>query len=180
MTIVFKDILTKQQCNTIANAMIYLYENEIENLNYEKDDCYYNGSYGFRGIHEAEQLLPIIEEKVLKHYTGYTFDNVYTRIYKNESTLNVHTDRQDLDLTLTVCVYSDISVSWPIHVSNIPHQGEWNFDKSDYYKSDFKSFNTPIGTGVSCLGRIYAHWRDKLVCQENEKVVQVFYHWKKI
>ena len=94
---------------------------------------------------------------------------------------SIHTDRSDLDLTLTICVYSDIDNSWPIHVSNIPHQGEWKFDKPDsYYKSDYKTFHTPVGTGVTCLGRIYPHWREPLVCAENQKVIQVFYHWKKI
>jgi len=34
------------------------------------------------------------------------------------------------------------------------------------------------GDGALILGTKYTHWRDQLVIDESQKVIQSFYHWK--
>ena len=179
---IFKDILTREQCNDISGVMLHLYENEKEKLNFESSEEYeyYNGSYGMGDLEEVQNVAGLIQSKILQEYKGYVFQSSYTRIYRNGSILKIHTDREKLDLTLTVCVYSDIAKPWPICVSNIRRETDWAFDKPDsYYKQDSVSYETPVGTGVTCLGREYPHWREKLECEENQKVIQTFFHWRK-
>ena len=78
-------------------------------------------------------------------------------------TTKKHTDRVGLDVTLSVCTYSDVDIAWPLFVEK---------DGVVY------PIETKPGDGALILGTKYAHWRSKLVVPEGRKVIQSFYHWK--
>ena len=69
-----------------------------------------------------------------------------------------------MDLTLTICTYSNIKNPWPLYV--------------EVESGDVKSFETKPGDGALIMGTAMNHWRDPLVCGENEMVIQSFYHWR--
>jgi len=42
-------------------------------------------------------------------------------------------------------------------------------------------FNTNIGDAILLFGADkYPHWRNQLQCNENERVIQLFLHWKSV
>ena len=172
----YKDILTIDQCNSIANAMLKLKD---EQSLMTEDGHYYNNSLGFYNLPEALATLPQVEEVIKKDYPHTRFENAFTRIYQNGSKLTYHTDRIELYLTLSVCVFSDINGEWPLCVSAVPYNGgHWNTELPfEIFSKEYTSFITPVGSGVSCNGTTYVHWRDVLECNENQKVIQTFYHW---
>jgi hypothetical protein len=76
--------------------------------------------------------------------------------------------------------------TWPIYISTIKNRKYmntgWFTDETliDTHKKEFLTFITPIGSGVSCCGKVFPHWRDKLLCSDDEYVLQIFFHWRLI
>lgn len=177
----YKDILTKDQCKIISDSIMKL-KNE-DKLFLETDVRYYKNSLGIFNLPETLDLLPEIETVIKQDNPDITFENSYARIYRNGSTLSIHTDRPDLYLTLSVCVYTNLDESWPLLVSNVSYDSTdpWNPElPADIYLSDFTMHYTPVGSGATCFGVKYPHWREPLTCNDDQQVIQLFYHWNKV
>jgi alkylated DNA repair dioxygenase AlkB len=141
---------------------------EQKKLKYEEDRVHYKNSYGTARIKEYEQILQEITP-LIKESTGMSelnIENSYTRIYYNGATLGKHVDREGLDLTLSVCTFSNIETSWPLYVEVKP--------------GVVKSFETKPGDGALIMGTKMPHWRNPLVCENTQMVIQSFYHWRVI
>ena len=164
MYIFFPQLLNSERCDLLNKVALEYFETNRMNL--EKDGWMYDNSYGFGSIPEYEQLLdeltPLIKEKT--GFENIKRENSYTRIYYNGAKLEKHKDREGLDLTLTICTYSNIKKPWPLYV--------------EVESGDVKSFETKPGDGALIMGTAMNHWRDPLVCGENEMVIQSFYHWR--
>ena len=135
-------------------------------LNFEGNDAHYGNSYGVARIPEFEQVLHALTP-LMQHKTGWTnivAENSYTRIYLNGSDLKKHVDRPGLDITLSVCTFTNIGHPWPLFVED--------------ETGKVHSIETTPGDGALMLGTKYQHWRDKLVANPQQMVIQSFYHWK--
>lgn len=156
----FFDEVRCEQLNRIA-----LDYEKRKALSYEGGDYHYANSYGTARIPEYERLLndltPIIKAKI--GLENIVVENSYTRIYYNGSVLKRHTDRVGLDVTLSVCTFSNITTPWPLHIEN---------------NGKIESVETKPGDGALMFGTKYPHWRDQLNADEGCKVIQSFYHWK--
>jgi hypothetical protein len=174
----YRDILDREQCNSIATAMEKLLS---EDKLIHETDQYYDHSYGYYNLPEAIDLVSYIQPIIRKDYPNIRFENAYTRIYENGSKLAYHTDRKELYLTLSICVYSNIKQDWPLCISNVPYKGPWNPTiPFEVFSHDFTEYLTPVGSGVTCEGTTQVHWRNPLKCKPKQKVIQTFYHWDKI
>ena len=89
-------------------------------LNFEGNDPHYGNSFGLARIPEYEKVLlaltPLIKQKT--GWDNIVPENSYTRIYFNGSDLKKHKDRPGLDITLSVCTFSDINTPWPLCVED--------------------------------------------------------------
>jgi hypothetical protein len=158
----YENEIKKAWLNMISQEMIEAMANN--GLSFEGGNDHYGNSYGQGGMVQGDRLLeyftPIIEKdfgcKIAK-------ENSYSRIYFNGSTLKPHIDRPGLDITLSLCAYSDIETEWPLCV----HDGQ-----------QVHILATPPGTAAAMLGTKHVHWRDPLVCRDDQKVIQVFCHWR--
>jgi hypothetical protein len=164
MFLYFEKIFTSERCDLLNKvALDYMRKKQ---LNHEANQHHYKNSYGVGRIHEYEQVLheitPLIKERT--GMSDIAVENSYTRIYFNGATLGKHIDRDGLDLTLSVCTFSNIKQDWPLYVEVKPDV--------------IKTFNTPPGDGALILGTKMLHWRDPLVCADDEMVIQSFYHWR--
>jgi hypothetical protein len=143
MYIFFPQLLNSERCDLLNKVALEYFETNRMNL--EKDGWMYDNSYGFGSIPEYEQLLdeltPLIKEKT--GFENIKRENSYTRIYFNGATLKPHVDREGLDITLSICTYSDINKNWPLFVEVTPN--------------DVKSFETHVGDGALILGTKMKH-----------------------
>lgn len=124
----------------------------------------------------TDKIQPYYDRKLI-------YSHEYLRVYYNDSNLKIHTDRPGLDVTLSVNIGG--LDNWEIKISKdrIPDevldalvhiQGQ-SFVEN--YKKNYETFLTPKGCGVVCDARDTPHWRDKLICKDDEYVMQIFYHW---
>lgn len=178
---VYKDIITQEQCDAVTAKMLRLKrENRLNAEGHNNDAQYYYNSFGACNLPESLNLLSTIDPIVKRDHRHLTFENCYTRIYQNGSTLTFHTDRAELYLTLSVCIFSNITTEWPLYVSNVLYHGPWKeTEPFEKYSADCQAYVTPPGTGVTCYGLTHPHWRHKLECGDDQMVIQTFYHWNK-
>ncbi len=164
MILFLPKLFDEMRCNEL-NRIAIDYNNR-KALQYEGNDYHYGNSFGLARIPEYEKVLreltPLMIEKT--GFKNIVTENSYTRIYYNGSDLKKHKDRVGLDITLSVCTYTDIQMPWPLYVED--NDGKVH------------SIETTPGDGALILGTQYNHWRDKLVVPEGKKVIQSFYHWK--
>jgi hypothetical protein len=102
---------------------------------------------------KTSEVSEILEETVLPTYT-------YSRIYKKNSVLEPHTDRDACEISLTLHLGSDSS--WPIWIKT--PEGEE------------RSIELSPGDAMLYLGKVAEHWRTQY---EGEEYVQVFLHYVK-
>jgi alkylated DNA repair dioxygenase AlkB len=164
MFVYFEKLFSPERCN-LLNQVALNYKS-ANRLNLEANDHHYKNSYGVGRIKEYEDVLheltPLVKQKT--GMTDIVAENSYTRIYYDGATLGKHTDRKGLDLTLSVCTFSNIQFDWPLYV--------------EVKEGVVKSFATPPGDGALILGTKMQHWRDPLSCGADEMVIQSFYHWR--
>jgi len=153
-------ILSGEECDNLALEVFeYL---EKGSVIAERDTRYYKNSFGGStpGSWEClKRFTPLAEELSGKKLKPA---NPYCRIYNNESTLNPHKDREGLDWTISVCLFTNIKHDWPLIVKG----EEGNLE-----------FPTITGEGSLVAGRTLEHWREPLECGSDEYVVQMFLHW---
>lgn len=174
---IYNSLFNDQQSKYIAEGMLNQFTNNLTN---KEDSEYSYGTYGFYDLKEALYFVPFLHKIISNDYgSNIIFKNNYTRIYTNGNNLKIHTDRPGLDITLSVCLYSDIEFDWPMYISNVQIDTLWdnNLPIEDY-KNNALPYVTPVGTGVACYGIKNPHWRDTLICDDNNKVIQAFYHWQ--
>jgi len=157
-------ILSDTECTGLAGEVIEAYT--IHELKLETDDRFYKNSYGgvTKGAWEMlRKFQPLVEEKIGKKVIP---QNPYCRIYNNGSTLNKHTDRDGLDWTISVCLYTDVGYEWPL-IAQVDHWTE-------------VSFPTIKGYASLVNGGALEHWREPLQCTDEQYVIQMFLHYKEV
>jgi hypothetical protein len=160
----FNNLISDKKCEELNELALNLKKNN--RLHYESDKSHYANSYGTGRIAEYEKVLRELTP-LIKQTTGLNNlveENSYTRIYYNGATLKRHIDRKGLDLTLSVCTFTNLDKPWELHV--------------EVEKGKVLSFETKPGQGALILGTKMPHWRNDLVCKEDQYVIQSFYHWK--
>lgn len=172
---IYEDILHKEICEQLTKEVI---EAEKGGKLSKETGTFYRYSCGINDFKPVIETLPLIESVIKKDFPHAIFENTYTRIYRNGSFLKHHTDRVNLDLTLSVCLYSDVDMKWPLCVSRKVFEGLWDDSPFELYSDDYDKILTPVGTGAIMLGTKSVHWRDTLMCKPEQKVIQTFYHWK--
>jgi hypothetical protein len=154
-------ILTQEECDDLALEI--LAEQSRGALRIETDTRYYRNSYGgiTPGAWETlKKFTPLIVNTLGKEVK---MENPYCRVYNNTSTLNEHVDRQGLDWTLSVCLFSNIETDWRLHVR--------------VNENEVQSFPTEVGKAALVRGGTLPHWRDPLSCGDDQYVVMMFLHW---
>jgi hypothetical protein len=162
MTCLIQNILTEEECKYLTIQF------DIEKQSKgSHDDETYGNSYGFRPSHTFNLYLDTLKEKILNFFPENTIlenVNTYVREYLNNSQLVKHTDRKDIDITISICLEYNIKTDWPLWAE---------IDGEDVF------LNMNVGDGVLLTtAHETTHWRDKLICDENERVVQLFLHWR--
>jgi hypothetical protein len=125
-------------------------------------------TYGFKGYGEFDKLLNSLKPIITELNDNKKIKNVnsFVREYKNGSVLQKHIDRPDIGITLSICLFSNIKNQWPLNAE---------------YNNIEISHNTNVGDGVLIINSDkILHWRDELVCNEDESIIQLFLHWKEI
>ena len=159
----FPQMLKADQCDMLNQFAFEKLKNNQMECESQKE-CL-GRSYGIGGLPPFEgllhQLTPIIENAT--GIKGLEAQNSFVRFYFNGGKMLRHVDRAGLDITLSLCTYSNIEKPWPL-----------------YFEVDGKiaSVNTQVGDGVMIAGTKMHHWRDDLICNEDQFVIQSFYHWR--
>jgi len=171
----FTQVLSKEELKSIELGML-----GRNDLNSEDPNYYYN-SLGFYNLPETLPFVDRLEQLVKSSIEGeIEFQNSYTRIYQNESFLGIHTDRAGLDITISLCIKNNY-IEWPLCVSTIRWEGPWDTRiDSTPWRSNFDEVNLREGDMIICEGSIFPHWRNRLTCGTEEKLIYAFYHWKKL
>jgi hypothetical protein len=158
------NILTKEECKNLVEQF------DIEKLNMISADAKWltgnSFGYGSKNLH-FNKYMDILKPRMLEYYhedTTLQNVNTYVREYFNNSFLNKHIDRTDIGITLTICLELNIKNKWPICAE---------------IEGEDKCFDLNVGDALLMTTAYKTpHWRDVLKCKEDERVVQLFIHWK--
>lgn len=113
----YANILTKQEVIDYTNAIKQQYQNNL----FTKNDFFNSIDFSYASeIHKFESCIKRID-KIIKTDFGdnYIYSHSFARIYLNDGVLYPHVDRDGLDITLSVNLYNDTEVNWPMYVSEI-------------------------------------------------------------
>ena len=113
----YNNILTEKEILTYVNLVKQqYYENKFK---YHEDTKSVEFSFSSE-IYMYESCVERLD-KIIKADFGsnYTYSHCFPRVYLNGSVLLPHTDRDGLDITLSVNLFNDTEQEWPLHVSNI-------------------------------------------------------------
>ena len=166
-------IFSPEECASLTAAF-----DAVEDKNEEKE-VFYKNSKGVYNLPASLAYVDRITKRVQQRYPGAKFANSYTRVYKRHSHLAIHTDRQELDISMSVCIEDKNNLEWPLCISTGTYSGkEWdNSADPAHFKEDYLGVVLPLGQGALMEGRKHPHWRDELLCGEAQRAVYVFYHW---
>lgn len=145
----------------------------------ESGEAFYNNSVGIGDLPSTLKYVDRMTSYVRKKYPDAVFSNTYTREYRRGGILRIHTDREGLDVTMSMCLEKNTPVSWPLHVSKNFYEADvWdNNTDTSKYTQEYDSFDMSPGVCVVCQGTRQPHWRDVFECAPDERAVYVFYHW---
>jgi hypothetical protein len=157
------NILTKDECKYLKDQFDF----EKKTRNSVDSGYFTNISYGFKPSFVFDTYLEKLKSKVLEYNNNYDDlhnVNTFVREYVNTSTLIKHLDRKDISVTISICLESTINKEWPLYAE---------IDNKEY------CLNTNVGDGILLFDADkITHWRNPLECQEDERVVQFFLHWR--
>lgn len=164
-----KDLFSEEERLRLASILFMM--KEENSLVYEAVDGggnksqFYGNSFGGND-QEFEKSLREVQARIEKEIGIKLIPrNSFGRIYYNGGELNRHKDREGLDYTLSITLMSTLDTDWPL----------WCIDK--------KGNEVPIaikqGDAGLMLGTTMTHWREPLVCGEDQFVAQLFMHWAK-
>lgn len=166
-----KNLLTPEECVRFASILLTMKDENMlhyEGKTPEMPHAFYDNSFG--GNHaEFEAALRTVQPRVeqeLGLVGRIKPANSFGRIYYNGGTLSVHTDREGLDYTVSITLFNNLDTDWPL----------WVIDK----QRNTIPLNIGMGDGGIMLGTRMSHWRDPLVCEPHQYVVQMFMHWTEI
>jgi prolyl 4-hydroxylase len=155
----------------------------FDNADYQIDENkdeggFYKNSKGAYNLAPTLAFVGRITNAVKRMYPNAEFCNSYTREYKRGSYLGMHIDRVELDLTLSICIENKNNIDWSLNISSKTCNNIWSEETDhDKYKTSFNSVSLPVGYGAFIKGKQNPHWRDELLCGENQRMAYVFYHW---
>lgn len=157
-----KGILTKEECKFLAHQFD-IDKKTKSNLDVYKDS---GNSYGIIPSYIFDTYLDKLKIKILEinsNIDDLKNINTFVREYKNNDFLRKHKDRKDISTTMSICLESTINKEWPLSAE---------IDGIEY------SFNTNVGDAIILFNADkIEHWRDTLICNENERTLQFFLHW---
>ena len=173
----FPKLWSEEDTQRLTKAVLNCPELKDENGIVE----YYRNSHGITNLPETldyvDKMTAILKQV---YHKPIRFSNTYSRIYRKGSFLGIHTDRQGLDITMSVCIKKTAVQKWPLCVSLNPWEGPWNRDVDpEPWKDLYYAINLNEGDAAVMEGIIYPHWRDELVCDDDQHALYVFYHWTK-
>ena len=162
MVHLIKGILTEEECKTLIKQF-----DVDKKINPSFDKSNHTGnSYGFEPSYIFNTYLDKLKSKILEinsNIDDLTNVNTFVREYKNNDFLKKHIDRTDISVTISICLQSTIDKEWPL-CAEINNQSY--------------CFSMDAGDGILLFDADKTpHWRDVLICNENERVVQFFLHW---
>lgn len=168
------NIFSPEECASLVAAF-----DAVETKVDENEHTYYNGSEGVYNLPATLAYVDRLTKRVQRRYPGAKFANSYTRVYKRHSHLGIHTDRKELDISMSVCLEDRNNLEWPLFISTSTYDGEqWdNSADSAHFKDGALGVVLPPGQGAIMEGRKHPHWREPLLCGEAQRMVFVFYHW---
>lgn len=168
---IFDNVLNEEQRNEFLESFLDIPKEEIERRKGIKN------KWGQGHLPIAKKFLPIIEPLVFGVIgSNYTANDTYTRAYYNDSSLNIHTDRPTLDITVSLCLRRD--TPWALNVSTIPWEGLWsNTVDHTPWLNNYNAYDLLPGQAVICLGNKNPHWRNTLICSPDQTNIYTFYHW---
>lgn len=154
---VIPNLLPPVVCEIISNAM------RIEAATKTQSDVVNIPSHDFYGTPYGDSLLlsvqRIIEPAINDLIPTYSFG----RIYKKGSILRMHTDRDQCEVSVSVCLDYIGDQSWPFVV--VTNQGE------------VEEVCIGVGDAIIYQGNKVAHGRDCIL--ENDESVHMFLHYVK-
>ena len=161
MVYFFQNIISYEECSYLSEKF-YIEKNFTESQDFNR-----RNAYGFRPSSYFDQYLnkfkSTIENIVGNNFRRINPVNTFIREYFNGANLEGHIDRPDINITMSLCLDSSIKMDWPLYVN---------------VNGEVRNCSTRIGDGVVIIdSNKHYHWRDKLVCDESEKVLQFFLHW---
>jgi hypothetical protein len=171
----YKNILTPEQVDKFLKQLREgdLFKRETNLYVDNSLGCGYRFPY-------AESLIPHLTEIIKKDYgDNIRFTSLYTRIYKDKSFLKPHIDRDDLEITLSINLFSNLDEEWPMYVTVDTTDKPHNQAAKDFSKmmKNAIPYITNPGDGVACLGTKHVHWRENLYCRKDQEYIQAFFHW---
>lgn len=158
-----KNILTEKECKILTERFDY------EKINKKSEDSpVVEKAFGFVPSFYfnkyINKLRPIILEILKEKHKEIVPTNVYIREYKNGSILHKHIDRNGLNIGLSICLYNDTVIDWPLQA---------------VIDGETISYNTEVGDGVLMIDSDkISHWRNELNCDPDKRILQFFLHWK--
>ena len=164
MTKYIPNLLTKEECEHLVKQFDI---SKIKNPSADWDWLTGNSfGFGSKSI-EFNKYMDILKPKILEFYPENTIlnnVNTFVREYLNGSFLKPHIDREDIGITLSICLELNIKGTWPLCAK---------------VNDEEKCFNINVGDGLLMTTAYKTpHWRSTLICDKNERVVQLFIHWK--
>lgn len=162
-----ENIIPIEDCEKITQLAMNLMCNKPELAHYNADGS--PNSVGIRtdSIIECNIWLYELKSKV-EELVGFEVNtvNTYCREYNPGAVLDKHKDRADIGITLSICIENPSNIEWPI-CSN-------DYDGSIICK-DIK-----VGDGLLIYdSHELEHWRDELICGEDDYIFMMFLHWQK-
>ena len=160
------NLLTEDECRYLSNKF------DIEKVYTASADFQYSGphiSYGFAPSYDFNIYLDKLKSHIIRHNSNINElinTNTYVREYVNNSILEKHIDRTDISVTMSICLESTINKEWPLYAE---------INGKEY------SYNTNVGDAILLFDADKTiHWRDELICNKNERIIQFFLHWKPV
>lgn len=172
------NFLNMQEVEEIVNAFM-----NVPRKSEEKNSYVFEGGVplteSFYNLPETLKYVQRFEDYLKPIYgDNMVFANTFTRLYKRNSFLRIHTDREGLDVTVSLGLRRD--VPWTISVSHIPIGPDWSneskYDKTDWFRH-YTSYDLYPGDFAHCYGRKNPHWRPTLECEEGQCNIYAFFHW---
>ena len=130
-------IFTPEECKELADEFFAYPTKTDENGMPE----FYKNSLGVFNLPRSLKHVERLTNVFIKKYPGIVFANSYTRLYQRHSVLKLHTDRKDLDLSLSVCLEDKNNLEWPLNISAKSYnKDDWDLNEDPVeYKESYVS-----------------------------------------
>lgn len=174
----YDHLFNADQLEEMKNEILNL---RRENKHIDEVDLFSECALGFGVVPSVDKHGEYLTDIIQKDFgREYIYSHSYARMYLKGGVLRPHIDKRDLDITLTVNIYSTVDKIWPIYASDTIYTGDRFSDIDANTLPNHHKFNIGPGQGAAILGTTHPHWRDTLECGEDDYYIQVFYHWTRM